>query len=95
MLFVPNAFGAEPIATNNNEFLKIAENPDRYKGVRVVLSGEVSGIQQFEDVQGLVFKVGGIDNRNRDTAWIQTDYSSRFSEDKCYFVEGYIEGGNT
>ena len=95
-MVVPDAFGSTKYtATNNMDFLKIAENPDKYKGVWVRLSGEISNVQQFEDgVTGLVFKVGGIDSLQSDF-FIQDNSNSRFSVDQCLFVEGRIEGGTT
>ena len=92
-VMIPNAFAAEPVATNNVNFFKIYQDPDKYKGVWVRLSGEVTNIQYYESGNtGLGFKVGGVDNISGSNAWIVDHSNSKFSKDQCLFVEGSIAG---
>ncbi len=90
-VIVPNADAANLVT--NKYFPQVAEEPERYTDSNVKLSGQIKTIQIYEKSVSHIFKVGGIDNSNRDSFVFYTDRNHKsFSEDDCLVIEGNIRG---
>ena len=90
-VMVPNADAVNLVI--NKYFPQVAEEPERYTDSNVKLSGQIETIQIYEKRVSHIFKVGGIDNSNRDSFVFYTDKSDKsFSEDDCLVIEGVIRG---
>jgi len=90
-VMVPNADAANLVT--NKYFPQVAEEPERYTDSNVKLSGQIEVKQIFEKSVSHIFKVGGIDNSNRDSFVFYTDRNHKsFSEDDCLVIEGNIRG---
>ena len=82
---MPHSYAVDIVT--NQHFAVVAEEPEKFQGIWLKVTGIIQNKQVFENGDGYIFKVGNTDG-SRDQLWINDNSNSNFSIGDCLVVEG-------